>query len=80
MPIYEYECLECHNQFETLVKSSSDPVNCGKCHSDHVQRKLSKVAAAVVHGAGGSGACEHAPVCPGASAGACGCGCGHHHH
>ena len=80
MPIYEYECLECNNHFEFLLKNSNDSVSCSKCHSDHVRRKLSKVAAPVIHGSGKS-ACEHASVCPGATAGSCGCGCaGHKHH
>ncbi len=43
MPIYEYECQDCKEEFELLVFSSSkaDDVECPKCHSRNVRRKLS---------------------------------------
>jgi len=43
MPIYEYECQDCHEEFEKLVFSSAkaDDVECPKCHSRNVRRKIS---------------------------------------
>jgi putative FmdB family regulatory protein len=43
MPIYEYQCVECGEQFEKLVRSSApaDSVTCPKCGSKNVQKKLS---------------------------------------
>ena len=80
MPVYEYRCKKCGYEFEALVKTSSDPVTCSKCHSADAERKISRVAAPVIHSSGGASCgCEHASVCPGASAGACGCGCGGRH-
>lgn len=41
MPIYEYECIDCGNNFEQLVFSSNEKVRCTKCESTKVQKKLS---------------------------------------
>jgi len=42
MPIYEYRCRECGQQFEKLVRTF-DPgeVNCVFCHSLNMERLLS---------------------------------------
>ncbi|MCX6984029.1 MAG: zinc ribbon domain-containing protein, partial [Lentisphaerae bacterium] len=47
MPIYEYMCSKCGSEFEMLVKSSSEKVNCPKCSDSKVQRKLSVFSASV---------------------------------
>ncbi|MEN6472566.1 MAG: zinc ribbon domain-containing protein [Syntrophaceae bacterium] len=45
MPIYEYKCKACGNDFEKLVSfSSKDPVSCPKCASENVAKKISMVA------------------------------------
>ncbi|MBN1962609.1 MAG: zinc ribbon domain-containing protein [Deltaproteobacteria bacterium] len=44
MPIYEYKCEQCENEFEELVFSSTKEVQCPKCQSDKVHRLLSVTA------------------------------------
>jgi len=43
MPIYEYRCQACGEEFEKLVRSSTDAdqVECPRCHQVHVKRRLS---------------------------------------
>ncbi len=48
MPIYEYVCQDCQTSFEmirTIEKADSD-VNCVKCQSDNVKRRISLFNAA----------------------------------
>jgi len=40
MPIYEYNCRACSNQFEALVRGSNVPV-CPSCKSEDLERLLS---------------------------------------
>ena len=40
MPIYEYRCQSCKNEFELLVRSSTVPA-CPNCGSEQLDRKLS---------------------------------------
>jgi putative FmdB family regulatory protein len=64
MPLFEFACKECDNEFEALVRGSDTP-ECPSCHSKELQRRLSVFAAHT--NAGGS--VSDAPV------GACGsCG------
>jgi len=41
MPIYEYECLECNEQFETLVFGGDDRVACPQCKGEKLERLMS---------------------------------------
>jgi putative FmdB family regulatory protein len=43
MPIYEYQCLECGEKFEKLVRStnSSAGIECPKCGGQKVEKLLS---------------------------------------
>ena len=43
MPIYEYQCLECGQKFERLVRfaDSSPKVECPKCGGRKVEKLLS---------------------------------------
>lgn len=43
MPIYEYACNDCGNQFETLVRSGDSPA-CPGCHSNQLEKLLSVFA------------------------------------
>lgn len=44
MPIYEYECCDCENEFEMFTTlHERDQVKCPKCHSKKVKRLISKL-------------------------------------
>jgi putative FmdB family regulatory protein len=78
MPLYEYLCKSCENQFEVLVRTaSSDPTpSCPDCGARDVRKVFSLVAARPARGHE-----TPAPAAPRASfgGGCCGgaCGCGH---
>jgi putative FmdB family regulatory protein len=40
VPLYEYKCLACGDQFETLVRGASPP-ECPACRSTDLERLLS---------------------------------------
>jgi putative FmdB family regulatory protein len=44
MPIYEYNCLDCGNDFETLVFRSSKKICCPKCRKENLERRMSTFA------------------------------------
>lgn len=64
MPIYEYVCQQCGNEFEALVRSNTTP-ECPGCHSTELNKMLSVFAT-------GASAPEAAPVPQGPCA-----SCGH---
>ena len=71
MPIYEYACKKCKQEFELLVRGS-ETLECPECGSKRLGKMLSVPAA---HMAGGG----DLPVCEAAQAGDCGmpqCGSG----
>jgi len=42
MPIYEYVCNSCGNEFEAIVSSTdATPVSCESCQSDDVKKVMS---------------------------------------
>lgn len=41
MPIYEYDCEKCANEFEQLVFDRQAPVKCPACGSSKVNKKMS---------------------------------------
>lgn len=42
MPIYEYECKNCHHQFDLMQKMSEEPVKqCPKCYKNTAVRMVS---------------------------------------
>lgn len=45
MPIYEYACKNCGEEFEKLVRESSPQPDCPSCRSTNLQKKLSAFAA-----------------------------------
>lgn len=55
MPIYEYKCKKCQNDFEALVWTSREEemVECPKCNARDVERILSPFAKS--SGSSGSG-------------------------
>jgi len=44
MPIFEYECLECHEVFERLERSADPQASCPVCGTESVQRRVSLCA------------------------------------
>lgn len=44
MPIYEYACAGCGNDFEMLVRADTVPT-CPRCASTQLERRLSTFAA-----------------------------------
>ncbi len=53
MPLYQYVCQKCDNDFEELV-NSGDEVECPKCRSKKLERQTSMPGMPVVKGAGAS--------------------------
>ena len=45
MPIYEYACTVCGQEFEKLVRQSSPQPECPHCHSSELRKKLSAFSA-----------------------------------
>lgn len=79
MPIYEYKCPDCGNQFSHLHKrlgESAPP--CPQCQSSKASKRISTFSARV---ASSGPACANADSCPSAAAAAghqCCAGCRHH--
>jgi len=46
MPIFEYECAACGQEFEKLVRQSSPAPHCPQCDSTDLRKKLSAFNAA----------------------------------
>jgi putative FmdB family regulatory protein len=65
MPIYEYECKQCGERFEKLVRTmgSRDAVACPKCESPKTARALSVFAAVSSDGGGGKSSASDGPMC-----------------
>jgi putative FmdB family regulatory protein len=42
MPIYAFNCQDCGNDFETLVRSTDVPT-CPSCSSERLQRQVAKI-------------------------------------
>lgn len=74
MPIYEYRCQDCSNEFEALTRPSIVP-KCPRCHSAQLDKLLSVFATSSGSASerqpaalpGPCGACGH-PDGPGACA------------
>ncbi len=41
MPIFEYRCEKCEEDFEELVLSANSKVKCPSCGSDEVEKQFS---------------------------------------
>ena len=59
MPIYEFKCPDCNEEFETLVFRSDEQVTCPQCKGDKVKRMMSacgyKSSGSPARSAGSSG-------------------------
>ena len=60
MPIYEYRCQDCGNQFEKLVRRDAAAPECPSCGHSNLAQVLSTFAA---HANGGSKSADM-PICP----------------
>lgn len=48
MPIYEYICSQCGNEFEKLMRFSDPDINspqCPHCQSESTNKRMSRIAA-----------------------------------
>lgn len=42
MPIYEFKCKDCNNEFEILImKQNLSKLKCSRCNSTNIERKIS---------------------------------------
>jgi putative FmdB family regulatory protein len=73
MPIYEYVCEDCQNQFEKIVINKQQEISCPKCASKKAAIQLSVFATA---GNGSSSGPSGSSSSGGG--GCCGGGCGCH--
>ncbi len=75
MPIYEYQCKQCHTRFDALraMSQADAPIACQKCESMDTNRQISAAYAhsggRVVAGGGNSSGCGG---CQGGSCSSCG--------
>jgi putative FmdB family regulatory protein len=44
MPIYEFECLKCHREFEELVIGEARGIRCPECRDSEVKKLMSAAA------------------------------------
>jgi putative FmdB family regulatory protein len=44
MPIFEYVCRNCDQEFETIVPRHDSPAGCPNCNSENVEKQLSVFA------------------------------------
>jgi len=72
MPIYEFVCSKCNNDFEELVFSQSEKVACPQCGSKKVKRAMSVFS----FSSGGSYRSSAGSSCGSCSKGSCS-GCNH---
>lgn len=66
MPIYEYHCRACGEDFETLVRAAETPA-CVHCESADLEKKLSVFSSQKAEEVAPCGACGN-PNGPGACA------------
>ncbi|MCX6992177.1 MAG: zinc ribbon domain-containing protein [Kiritimatiellaeota bacterium] len=53
MPTYEYECRDCHHQFELFQNITAKPITrCPKCKKNKLRRLIGKGAGIIFKGSG----------------------------
>ncbi|MBU8933184.1 MAG: zinc ribbon domain-containing protein [candidate division Zixibacteria bacterium] len=55
MPLFKFQCIDCQEQFEELVLSSSEKPSCLKCASGNVVKMVSLISSkGIASGCGSS--------------------------
>ena len=76
MPLHDYQCLDCEDTFEELIRRPEDEakVRCEHCGSGNVEKQLStfSMGRGSKGSSGGSKSC-----CSGGSCGSCSSSCCH---
>jgi putative FmdB family regulatory protein len=57
MPIYEYKCKSCENEFAKLVFNQDTKIECPKCESEDVEKMISAISSNSGSDSGVSGGC-----------------------
>jgi len=61
MPIYEYKCAKCNEEFEAIVFGGDHAVTCPRCKGEDVKRLMSacgfKSSGSFTPASGSSGGC-----------------------
>lgn len=65
MPLYEFQCIDCKDDFEELVRSPAAiaEVKCPACGGQQIKRKVSLFASKVSAGGPGFGPAPAASSC-----------------
>lgn len=73
MPIYEFQCLECRNEYEELCPIGTESLKCPLCSSEKTKRKVSVFSArsAGNEGTKAIGSGHSCSSCHGGSCGTC---------
>ena len=71
MPIYEYVCKECGEEFEELIIGSQNVIKCRKCGSVNTEKKMSAFAFKAGGKFVGTGKKAQSGGCSGCSATSC---------
>lgn len=59
MPIYEYECTQCHTVFETIVSITSDEIIvCEKCGSKETRKLISAASGIKLSSTSDNSSCQ----------------------
>ena len=69
MPLYEYECCDCGEEFEVLVLDSGEIIKCVSCDSQNIGKQFSTFGLGGSDGSteisesGDSGCCSQSSCC-----------------
>ena len=69
MPLYEYECSDCGQEFEVLVLGSDETIKCANCDSENIGKQFSTFGLASSNGSPkiseseDSGCCSQSSCC-----------------